>query len=555
MIKSILTVTLALVTANANAGQDGSVTEAAADKRPNILLIVADDLGYSDLGTYGGEIDTPNLDALAQSGVQLTNFHTAPSCSPTRAQLMTGIDNHLVGLGVMAEYRNAPTLGKPGYEGYLNFQAATLPELLADAGYHTFMAGKWHLGRAPEQQPSARGFERSFALLGGGAAHLDDMSVYGPDGGESEKAEYRENGEVSTLPKDFYSTRFYTDKLIEYIDAEKESGKPFFGYLAYTAPHWPLQAPKASIDKYKGRYDAGYDVLKKERIARMKELGLIPQDVEYDEAPSTIAAWNTLDEQQKRVESRAMEVYAAMVDDVDKNVGRLFEYLKSIDQYDNTLVVFISDNGPAPSTADHMPKILEAWHRQCCDLSYENMGNARSWVLYGIQWAIPGAGHLRGVKGEITEGGTRVPAMLGYPGLKKAGERLDGFSTAKDLLPTFLDIAGTSHPGTSYKGRDVLPVQGESLWPVLNGDAEEFHSDDYVAGWEMLGTAAVTQGDWKLLKAKPPFGEMQFQLYNLADDPGEVNDLSQTHPDKFKQMMSVWDRYVEENGVIKIESN
>jgi len=224
--------------------------------RPNILLIVADDLGYSDLGVYGGEIDTPNLNALADSGLQLTDFHAAPACSPTRAQLMSGMDNHRAGLGLMAETRS-PHLGKPGYEGFLNFRVAAMPELLADAGYHTYMTGKWHLGFEPEQLPSARGFDKTFALLGGGAHHLDDTSVYGPGGAGTTKARYREDGEVATVPDGFYSTRFFTDQLIKYIDANKSSNRPFFGYLSYTAPHWPLQAPKASIDKYAHRYDKG----------------------------------------------------------------------------------------------------------------------------------------------------------------------------------------------------------------------------------------------------------------------------------------------------------
>lgn len=524
--------------------------ESTTDPRSNILLIVADDLGYADLGVYGSEISTPTLDALAESGVQLTNFHADQSCSPSRARLMSGTDNHLAGLGAVLGL-GSPNEGKPGYEGYLNSSVVTLPELLADAGYHTYMTGKWHLGFEPEQSPSARGFEKTFALLGGGAHHFTNMSVYGPDFAGTETARYRANGEMTEVPENFYSTRFFTEKMIEFIESQRATGKPFFAYLAYTAPHWPLQAPEESIAKYRGRYNAGYDVLHEERIARIKELGLIDQDALHHPRHPDVPVWETLSDEEKKVEARKMEIYAAMVDDMDRYVAHFLDYLKDIGEYENTLIVFMSDNGPEPRNRLH--GLLLDWYNECCDHSYENMGKPDSWVIYGPPWARAGAGHLRDAKFFVSEGGVRVPAIVHHPLIQNPGTRNDGFTTIMDLLPTFLDVAETEHPGTEYKGRAVLPLKGESLWPALTGVADSFHGEDYFAGWETSGRGAVIQGDWKLLLEAPPFGNYDFQLYNISEDPGEVNDLAEVHPEKYEEMIQLWLRYRDENGVIPVE--
>ncbi len=531
--------------------EKSSDIEAQGESRPNILLIVADDLGFADLGIYGSEINTPNIDALAEAGIQFTNFYADPSCSPTRARLMSGTDNHLAGLGVQAEFR-APTLGQPGYEGYLNHRVATLPELLADAGYHTYMTGKWHLGYEDDQVPFARGFQKTFALLGGGAHHLNDMSVYGPKGAGTKKARYRENGWVAQVPDDFYSTRFFTEKLMEFIESDRADGKPFFGYLAYTAPHWPLQAPKASIDKYKGRYDAGYDALHAERVARMGEFGLIPEGTKIPPRRADIPVWESLSDQEKRVEARKMEIYAAMVDDMDFYVGQMIQYLKDIGEYDNTLILFISDNGPDAHAS--LPPVVRDWYNECCDHSYENMGHERSWVFYGPQWARAGVGHLLGTKTFMSEGGIKVPAILSFPKLKHTVDISAGYATVMDILPTFLDVAKTSHPGSEYKGRQLHPVRGVSLWPFLTGDHKSFRRDDYFVGWEVMGRGAVRQGDWKLLREKPPVGDYSFKLYNLAQDPTEMNDLADKYPEKYAEMKSLWQLYQEENGVITSDS-
>ncbi len=307
-------------------------TASAAEpaKRPNILLIVADDLGYTDIGPFGAEIATPNLDKLASTGVKMTSFYASPFCSPTRAMLMSGSDNHLVGFGDMAELITPEQKGKPGYEGNLNERVVPMAQVLKDAGYRTAMAGKWHLGVAEQFSPAARGFEQSYAMVMGGASHWGDQTgIVAMDPAKPPKAIYRENGKAIDIPRDgFYSSEAFTNKLLEYIKNGEGSGKPFFGYLAFTAPHWPLHAPDADIAKYEGRYKEGYDKLRKERIERMKKLGLIAADTPVYEGHPNWPKWDSLTPAQKESEARRMTVYSAMVENMDRQIGRVLAYLK-----------------------------------------------------------------------------------------------------------------------------------------------------------------------------------------------------------------------------------
>src|SRR5690606_15915833 len=277
---------------------------------PNILFILADDMGYSDIGAFGSEIPTPNLDALASRGMLLTDFFAGMSCAPTRAMLMSGMDNHQAGMGVQGAPRREEQKGQPGYEGHLNFRVAAMPELLTDAGYNTYMVGKWHLGATAETGPAARGFRRVFASLDG-AAHLGSWGWRGP-----QDARFFDGDQIVGVGADWYSTRDYTRKVIEFIDQDRAEDKPFFAWLAYTAPHWPLQAAKESVAKFQGRYDAGYEALYAERFARQKELGLVPRDAKPIDDARFNPRWNDLPEEEKRVNARRMEIYAAMVSDL-----------------------------------------------------------------------------------------------------------------------------------------------------------------------------------------------------------------------------------------------
>jgi len=523
------------------------------DNRPNILLIVADDLAYSDLGAFGGEIETPNLDALAASGVRLTQFYVSPTCSPTRSMLLSGTDNHLAGLGNMAEELRENQQNNAGYEGYLSFRVAALPELLYGAGYHTYMAGKWHLGMTKETSPGARGFEQYFSLLQGGAGHLDQMSLVG-----SKPAVYEEDGNRIDLPADFYSTRTYSERMIEYIENRPKDGKPFFAYLSYTAPHWPLQAPKESIAKYTGKYDSGYDALQALRFEKMKALGLATTNMKATERIPTEMPWDSLDAETKKIEARRMEIYAAMVDDMDKYLGTLLESLRRSGDYENTLIIFMSDNGPEGAHLDIGWDPLGEWVDQCCDNSLENMGAANSYLWHGPNWSRAIAPTFRMFKAFTTEGGIRAPVIVHYPKVIPGGTIQRGMITVMDVLPTLLEVANVQH-STTFRGREVLPLRGSSMLPVLKGEKERLHDENYVMGWELFGRRAIRKGDWKIVfepsgipwePNDPNVISDQWRLYNLATDPGEQINLATKEPEKLKELIAEWSNYSIETGVV-----
>ena len=524
--------------------------------RPNILLIVADDLGYTDLGVYGSEIDTPNLDGLAREGQVFSQFYTSSMCSPTRAMLLSGMDNHRAGVGNLYAKLADNQKGQAGYEGRLRDRVASLPELLLADGYHTYITGKWHLGESAEHSPAARGFEKSWVLAESGAGHFGNMqSLSGPG-----QAIYRENGrKLDSLPADFYSTRFYADRMIDYIGQGLGDGKPFFAYLAFTAPHFPLQAPEASIEKYSGRYDAGYDVLHAQRFQRLEELGIIPAGAEAFPPLPAEKSWDRLTEQERRISARSMEIYAAMVDDLDRYVGKVMDYLKDVGEYDNTLVFFMSDNGAEGHRLDDGLVPLLEWSRQCCDNSYGNMGRPDSYLMLGPKWARAAVGPFRMFKGFTTEGGIRVPAFIHYPAVLQGGALRREVLTVMDVMPTLLEFAGVSHPGTGSNSRDVLAMQGRSLVDLLAGRAPVTGDKDFSMGWELLGKRAYRKGDWKIVwqpeqETWVPWADGiitgQWQLYNLAEDLAEMRDLSAQYPQILRELTTGWERYVQENGVI-----
>jgi arylsulfatase A-like enzyme len=540
------------------AGSSETVPRATTVERPNILLIVADDLGYADVGAFGSEITTPTLDSLASAGRMLTRFKASPACSPTRAMLLSGTDNHLAGLGTMAgdqtlnQFEADGVTPKPGYEAYLNHRVVSVANLMKDAGYHTYMAGKWHLGSAPELTPDARGFEESFVLPAGGASHFADqrgMLWF------SDPEVYIENGQaVTDLPDDFYSSEYYTDKTIEYIDKNISDDQPFFSYLAYTAPHWPLQVPDDWIDVYAGRYDAGYEVLRAERIASMKRMGLVPNDLVTPPLQSDVSAWENLTDKQKKVESRKMEIYAAMVENMDYHLGRLISHLKEIGEYDNTMIVFMSDNGAeAENAAEWMPSwgppgVPEEWYLGF-DHTYANMGRLNSYVAYGQGWAAASTGPNKTSKFYTMAGGISVPAIIKYPGDSAQGIVDKTFMSVMDLAPTFIDIAGIEHPAT-YDGREVFPMRGESILPYLKDTKDVVHDESYVMGWELYRNSAIRKGDWKLVSTEEPYGSDEWELYNMVADPHESNNLAAVETDKRDELITVWDEYAAEVGLI-----
>jgi len=526
--------------------------QTAAKGRPNILLIVADDLGYSDLGCFGGEINTPNLDALAAKGLRATDFHVAPSCSPTRSMMLTGTDNHIAGIGNMAEWTGPTQRGQPGYEGYLNDRAATVASLLRDAGYHTYMAGKWHLGEKPDQWPVARGFERDFTLLPGAGSHWSDMMGLLPS---EPKVAYTRNGApVESLPKDHYSSKSFTDFIIESIKENQQDRKPFFAYLAFQAPHGPLAVPDEWRDKYKGRYDKGYDAIREERLARQKKLGIVGTDaVTFPRLPN-IPAWDTLTEEQRRESARKMEIYSAMVDCMDGQIGRLVAFLKETGVYDNTLIVFISDNGAAGEDMGELISMLsptsQEWFRKTFDNRLENIGRPGSCVEYGPAWAQVGSVPFRMFKGFETEGGIRAPLIVSGPGVKHEGAVNHSVLHVMDLVPTFLESAGMEHPAKK-DGSTLAPPQGKSLWPLLGGREPATRTGSDWLGWELFGNRAIRQGDWKLLYLlQGAGGTNDWALFNLKADPAEMHDHSAKEAARREAMVKLWDEYVKRNGLI-----
>lgn len=526
-------------------------------QRPNFLVIVADDLGFSDLGAFGGEIATPHLDALATAGLRLTDFHTAPTCSPTRSMLLTGTDHHIAGIGTMAEALTPELIGKPGYEGYLNDRVVALPELLRDAGYQTLMSGKWHLGLTAELAPHARGFERSFALLPGAANHYGFEPTYDehtPGLLKSTPALYIEDDTfVERLPEDFYSSDAFGDKLLQYLK-QRDQSRPFFAYLPFSAPHWPLQAPAEVVERYKGRYDAGPEVLRQERLEKLRALGLIAADTQ---AHPVDGQWQALSEEQRQRSARSMEVYAAMVERMDWNIGRVLDYLRNQGLLDNTLVLFMSDNGAEGALLEAFPKFgphLASYLDQHYDNSLDNIGRANSYVWYGPHWAQAATAPSRLFKAFTTEGGIRVPALLHYPALARQGQISHEFSTVMDITPTLLDLAGVRHPGKRWRGRDVAPLRGKSWLGYLSGETAQVHDENTVTGWELFGRRAIRQGHWKAVYIPGPVGPATWQLYDLSRDPGEIHDLATEQPARLETLLGEWQKYVEETGVILSQS-
>ena len=534
---SLLSTTLILVLATACSEADNNTS--FNGQRPNILLIVADDLGYSDIGAFGGEISTPNLDDLASQGLQATNFHTAATCSPTRAMLLSGADNHPIGLATMPGHLSTNQIGKPGYEMHLNDRAFSIADILREGGYHTYFVGKWHIGGRPEHRPNKRGFERSFALLEGGGSHFDDQlgpTSYFP------KATYVEDGaEVEALPKGFFSTEYYTNKTIDYIEQDKQDNKPFFAVVAYTAPHWPLQAPAEYLDKYRGAYDKGYQVVSNQRLEKLRKLNLI--DAEQEAYLQGVEDWQQLSSEQRKIESRKMEIYAAMVEHMDDNIGRLLAHLKQTGDYDNTLIVFISDNGPEGKNPINLHNNKE-WIPQNFDTSYENMGKPRSFVSTGYSWAQVSALPHRNYKASIYEGGISSPMIIHHQTaeLKKGID--DSFISVKDLAPTFVELAGLNHLVERGVEDGKIPMSGQSILPFLKNKTPKVHPENYAMGWEILGAYGVRKGQWKAVHTNAGW-----QLFNLENDRAEQNERSLTNPEKLEELIAFWDSYVQQNGI------
>lgn len=506
--------------------------------RPNILLLVADDLGYADLGCYGGDIETPNIDQLATQGIRFSRFHTSPLCAPTRAMLLSGNDNHIAGMGIQSNQNTGF-----GYEGRLTNRVVTIPALLQANGYHTYMAGKWHLGRDSLSIPFSKGFERSFVNIRGAGNHYNDQGLFAED----PITPYFEDEKPATWNNGDYSTDYYTDKLIEYIDSNKDDKRPFFCFAAYTSPHWPLQVDEKYWRKYEGRYDDGYEKLKERRLESLIKAGMIPKDAVLPPNHESVKPWDSLSADEKKKESRKMELYAGMVDNLDYNIGRIIQHLKDIGQFENTLIVFMSDNGAAAEDFYYHPDLGPFISEHFND-DYETMGQPNSFISYGPQWAEAGSSPFRYFKELPTEGGIIAPMIITGPGIKGKNEIHDGFLTLIDIAPTFYEIAGAKYP-EKFEGNDIYPLKGNSLMPFVSGKTDQIHTSEYVFGLEHDNLAMIIKGDWKITNITRPFFEENFKLYNLSQDLAELHDLKESEPEKYNELLEEWRKFSNEVNV------
>ncbi|MDV7145627.1 sulfatase-like hydrolase/transferase [Tropicimonas sp. TH_r6] len=523
----------------------------AENRPPNFLLIMVDDMGWTDLGAYGSEINTPTLDKLAEEGLLFTDFHASVSCSPTRSMLLTGTDNHLAGMGNMGELLAPNQVGQPGYEGHLNDRVVTLAEVLRDNGYHTYMAGKWHLGHDPEYYPFNRGFEQTFSMLYGGASHYDDMNgimeVESP-------AYYTLNGErIHELPATFYSSRSYADFLMDAIRSNRGDDKPFLGYFALTSPHDPLHVPEPWQSKYRSVYDEGYDALREKRAMAAKEMGLVPSGAPVSDMQPQVTAWDVLSPEEQAVQARGMEVYAGMVDNLDYHVGRVLNFLDDIGELDNTVIFFLSDNGSNPWYSEEYPGNAEGeWFKQF-DNSPEAIGDSISAYAYGMGFAAASSGPLDRFKMTVSEGGIRVPLLIAGPGVE-GGRKTNAFSYVTDLMPTMLDMAGIAHPET-FNGTPVERMLGKSLAGLLAGEEEEIYGPEEFVGGELLNGKWMRQGAMKAVSVVPPYGDGAWRLFDIEADPGETTDLSVEQPEILRDLVQAWDDYAEKVGVILMQTD
>jgi len=536
------------------AGLSAAVTATAAPPdRPNIVIILGDDLGFSDMGQFGGEIKTPNFDSLAREGVRFTNFYTHASCSPTRSTMLSGIDTHLNGLGNMDEWTAPNQMGVPGYEGYLREQVVTLPQLLRDAGYHTYMVGKWHLGKAPSLIPAARGFERDFTLLDGAGSYWDmtNFTAAAP------KSVFTEDGRYLTeLPDDYYATKTYTDKMIEFIESNRADGKPFFAYVSHQAPHDPYHMPREWRTRHVAEYDIGWDAVRQARLKRQVELGIMPPDTPLAERMWFIPDPVLLAPATRAILGKKMELYAGLVENLDFHVGRLIDYLKSVGEYENTVFILFGDNGAegtdlfamiagSPGTRDYLYAAM-AWSQ-----THPNAwGDPGSYVGYGPMWAQVSMTPFSQYKAWLGEGGIRNALVVSGPVVQRPGGSINrGLMHVADIMPTLLEIAGATYP-TSYQGHELPALMGKSWVPVLSGKSESPRTEQDYLAWELFGNRALRQGDWKIRWEYKPLGKGDWELFNIAADPTELRDLSAVHPDKLRELIALWDSYAQANNVI-----
>jgi len=517
--------------------------QASKSARPNILLVLFDDVGFSGFGAYGADERTPRIDALAKRGVVLSRYYTSPFCGPTRAMLMTGMDSHQIGMGTLVETVTPAMRSSPGYSMRWSADQKTIGTMLSAAGYQTYVTGKWGIGEIGANLPNKFGFTRSYVMDATGGGNYD-AKPYLPG---SHSVEWFEDGSPITLPKDFYSSRTLVDKLIEYVDTG-DPNRPFFGYLALQAAHMPIQVPKEYVDRYNGVFDRGWDVMREERLRRAVERGLVPPTTKLKSVPKVHRAWDELSPQEKSLATREMQVNAGMMEAADYHIGRLLDYLQSTGRLENTIVLVLSDNGaesgqsrlngPANLVLDAV-KLIEGF-----DTSYENLGQRRSVTAVGPEWASVLSSPFDLYKFYGSEGGLRVPLVVAGPGIAASGIEHAPVHVS-DLVPTILEAAGVPYDPKQFYGRSVLPM--------LSGATETTYADNESFAIEVSGNAALYRGKWKITRNTLPLGDNQWRLYDMSIDPGETTDLSGANPKLFEEMKAEYQAYASRMGVLELK--
>lgn len=517
---------------------------AAEWEPPNILVVLVDDAGLMDFGGYGGEARTPTIDRIADQGVRFSHYRTSPLCAPSRAMLLTGLDNHLTGVATIPEMLLAEQADSPGYAMRFAPGVETLGTRLKRSGYRTFMTGKWHLGSGPGDLPADHGFDRSFLLDASGADNWEQkpfMPYY-------DEAPWFEDREPATLPDDFYSSEFLVDRMISYLSEGNEADeRPFFAYLAFQAIHIPVQAPREFTDRYDGTYDGGWDALRETRWRQAKALGLIPANAPLGSKHESLRDWESLDAQDQALFSRSMAVNAGMLEAMDFHLGRLVSFLEASGELANTLFVITSDNGPEfndPVNAAGMGLWMwqNGYHH---DVS--RLGEPGSMGFIGPEWASAAASPSALFKMYASEGGLRVPLIVAGPGVGALGF-VPARSFVTDIAPTLLDLAEA--PASERAG-----MTGRSLRDVLDSTRTEVYDPAEPVGMEVSGNAALFQDGFKLVRNMPPHGDGQWRLYYLTEDPGETRDMADVLPERFAALQQAYDAYAAEVGVVPVPAD
>lgn len=518
----------------------GAVASAQTES-PNFVVMLIDDAAFMDLGAYGGEARTPNIDALAARGALLTRYYTSPLCSPSRAMLLTGMDNHLTGVSTIPEVLPKEHESQPGYTMRLEPGVATLAERLKPLGYRTLMTGKWHLGSGHGDLPDAHGFDRSFALDASGADNWEDKS-YMP---YYAKAPWFEDGKPAKLPDEFYSSEFIVDQMMSYL-TEGGASEPIFAYLAFMAVHIPVQAPAEFTANYAGVYDAGWDALRTDRWERAKQRGYVPADAALAPLPAHLRPWASLSGEEQQTYAARMQANAGMLEAMDFHIGRLIEHLKTTGQYENTFFVVTSDNGPEPSRGDTDDRLKFWMKMNGYHLDAEGIGEKGSWAFIGPEWAMAAASPHDKFKFLGAEGGIRVPFIMAGDGISQ-GARIEGRAHVTDIAPTLLALAGAPADLTGAK-----PMTGRSLLPMLRGETEAVYGPGDAIVIEVSGNAGVIKGDYKLTRNQKPHGDARWRLYDLSKDPGETKDLSAVFPDVQDDLLAEYAAYSARVGVLEV---